>query len=350
MNGGEHHASAPRAMQRTKEKLPSQKAINEALAAEENAHPHPPSSVPAEMQKTEHEARHHTKVSIQERRAERIERAVDASKQRRSSSDSDEDVIEDTPAEKEFNYTHPKPCVLTDALFMWERVASFCEPVQVAEVERVSRDVAAHLKESNKGARLMQRYWNAQWCRMVWKEGEMPQEKRYLLPSMFTHNEGRRRWKKTFVEEYPFYLDRTYQRHGVRNNDVNEAKVLFRVETLNTNRTAAELQKLELTVEEARVKEQRKRGVEVEYEHVEENGAGASGEGGAGAAVARPGLDDTKRDRAAREKGRPRAVQKEVYTRADYKEDYRTGTRKGKHQKGGANRWDKYDAYGDYDY
>ncbi|KPA84093.1 hypothetical protein ABB37_02196 [Leptomonas pyrrhocoris] len=359
MHGGGHNAGAPRTMQRTKEKLPSQKMLNEALAAEATTLPPVPPESPKEEMVDDYEEHHHTKATMAERRAERAERTADADKQHQrgrdsNSDDDDDDARSDNTARTEFHYTHPKPRVLTGALFMWEHVASFSEPVQVAQVERVSRDVAAHLKESNKGPRLMQRYWNAQWCRMVRKEEDVPVEKRYLPPNMLTRSEGKRRWKKVFVEEYPFFLDRTYQRHGVRNNDVNEAKVLFHVEALNPNRTAAELRKMELTVEEARAKEQRKRGVEVEFEHVEENGAGASGEGGAGAGgcggVVRPGLDDTRRDHAAREKGRPRAVQKDSYSRADYKEDFRTGARKGKHQKGGTNRWDNFDSYGDYDY
>lgn len=361
MHGGASHASGPRMMQRTKEKQPSAKMLNEARAQEE-ATAAPPASAAAETTATapddivdDFEAREHTKATMEERRAAKAERAADASRQQQQHRHDSRDASsedDDDDAKVPFNYTHPKPRVLTDALFMWEHVASFSEPAQVAQLEQVSRDVAAHLKESNKGPRLMQRYWNAQWCRMVWKEEELPAEKRYLPASMFSHSDGKRRWKKVFVEEYPLWLDRTFQRRGLRNNDVNEAKVLFHVEPLNPNRTAAELQRMELTEEEALLKEQKKRGVEVEFEHVDENGgAGASGDGAAGGAgITRPGLKDEKRDHQAREKGRPRAVQKDVYTRSDYKEDYRTGARKGKHQKGGTNRWDNFDSYGDYDY
>ena len=357
MNSGGHNASAPRTMQRTKEKQPSQKMVNKALAAAGLTRQSPSvTAASANAPNTtvdDYEEHHHTKVTMEERRAERVERAADASKQHfsgySSNSDDDDKAASDAAEREEFHYTHPKPRVLTDALFMWEHVASFSAPTQVAEVERVSRDVATQLQESNRGSRLMQRYWNAQWCRMTWKEEELPAEKRYLPPNMFTRSEGKRRWKKMFVEEYPLWLDRTFRRNGVRNNDVNEAKVLFHVETLNPKRTAAELEKMELTEEEARAKEQRKRGVDVEFERAEENGTGSSGNNAASGG-ARLGLEETKRDKAAKEKGRPRALQKESYTRADYKEDFRTGARKGKHQKGGQNRWDNYDSFGDYDY
>lgn len=355
MHGGGHNTGAPRTMGRNKEKEPSSKMLNEALAAEAaaSAPPPPTTTAPAHAEASEepadnYEVAQHKKVSVAQKRAERAERAAESGKPHAPSSSEEDEEEAAVPAE--YHYTRPKPRVLTDALFMWEHVAAFSAPEQVAQVERVSRDVAGHLKESNKGNRVMQRYWNAQWSRMVWKEEELPQEKRFLPPSLLNHSEAKRRWKKVFVEEYPLFLDRTFQRRGLRNNDVNEAKVLFHVETLNPNRTAAELQRMELTEEEARVKEQRKRGVEVEFEHAEESGAGASGNGAVGGAGGRPGLEETKHDHAAREKGRPRAVQKDTYTRADYKEDFRTGARKGKHQKGGTNRWDNFDSYGDYDY
>jgi hypothetical protein len=362
MHGGSHISNAPRTMRRAKEKQPSQKVLNEARAAAEASTttsqlpPPPISTAPASTDDADnYEEQQRTKATVEERRAARAERLADASQQhhhhRRDNSVSDADEgASDVSEAKEFHYTHPKPLVLTDALFMWDHVAAFCEPTQVAQVERVSRDVAAHLKESNKGSGLMQRYWNAQWCRMVWKEDEIPSGKRYLHSSTLTHSEGKRRWKKVFTDEYPLWLDRTFQRHGVRNNDVNEAKILFHVEQLNLNRTAAELRKMELTEEEARAKEQRKRGVEIEFVHVGEGAAGTSGDGAVGGIVEHPGLRDEKRDHTAHEKGRPRAVQKDTYTRADYKEDFRTGARKGKHKKGGSNRWENYDSYGDYDY
>ncbi|CAJ1008645.1 hypothetical protein Q4I28_003958 [Leishmania naiffi] len=252
----------------------------------------------------------------------------------------------ETPVE-EYHYKHPKQRVLTIALFMWERVATFCIPTQVAELERVSRDVARHLTDSNTGTRLMQRYWNAQWSRMVWKEEELTDEKRYLMPTMLKHSEGKQSWKKLFVQEYPVYLQRVHQGSGVCNNAVNEAKVLFHREVLNTVKTAAELKRLELTEEEARVKEQRKRGVDVEFEeaaHTAPSPSSLDGPHGAPAA---------KKEREKHEKGRPRVVEKaphESYTRSDYKADYRTGDRKGKHKKGGTGRWSNFDDFGDYDY
>ncbi|KAK7195839.1 hypothetical protein NESM_000515300 [Novymonas esmeraldas] len=247
----------------------------------------------------------------------------------------------------EYHYRHPKRRVITAALFLWERVAAFSAPAQVAELERVSRDVARHLAESNTGTHLLQRYWNAQWSRMVWKDEELPEEKRYLAPAMLTRSDGKRSWKKVFVEEYPLYLERIYQGKGVRNNDMNEAKVLFHREVLNTAKTAKELQRLELTEEEARVKELRKRGVDVEVDETPGGAASPASPTGTHA------VQTSKAEREKHEKGRPRAVAKaphESYTRSDYKEDYRTGDRKGKHKKGGTGRWSNFDDFGDYSY
>ncbi|KAG5478627.1 hypothetical protein LSCM1_06030 [Leishmania martiniquensis] len=246
-----------------------------------------------------------------------------------------------------YHHRHPKQRVLTTALFMWERVAAFSVPTQVAELERISHDVAQHLRDSNTGTRLMQRYWNAQWHRMVWREEELPEAKKYLAPTMLTHSEGKQTWKKVFVQEYPLYLKRVFRGKGVCNNAVNEAKVLFSREVLNTAMTADELRRLELTEEEARAKEQRKRGVNVEFEGTPETSASPSSVGSPHGAHA------SKAEREGREKGRPRAVKKlshESYTRSDYKEDSKTGDRKGKHQKGGTRRWSKFDDFGDYDY
>ncbi|GET88682.1 hypothetical protein, conserved [Leishmania tarentolae] len=248
---------------------------------------------------------------------------------------------------KEYHYKHPKHRVLTTALFMWEHVAVFSTPTQVAELERVSRDVARHLKDSSTGTRLMQRYWNAQWSRLVWMEEELPDDKKYLSPTMLTRSEGRRSWKHVFVQEYPLCLKRTYQGKGVCNNAVNEAKVRFNREVLNAAKTAAELEQLELTLEEARVKEQRKRGIAVEVNETPETAPSPSSIGSPYSSY------PTKGEHERREKGRPRMAKKaphEAYTRSDYKEDYRTGDRKGKHKKGGTGRWSKFDDFGDYNY
>ncbi|KAG5478823.1 hypothetical protein CUR178_05402 [Leishmania enriettii] len=247
----------------------------------------------------------------------------------------------------EYQYKHPKQRVLTTALFMWERIAAFSVPAQVAELERVSRDVARHLKESNTGTHLMQRYWNAQWHRLVWREEELSDEKKYLAPAMLTRSEGKETWKKVFVQEYPLYLKRIYQGKGVCNNAVNEAKVLFCRKVLNAAKTADELRRIELTEEEARVKEQRKRGVNVEFDETPDSASSLSALGSPNGAYA------SKAEREKREKGRPRAVKKlphESYTRSDYTEDCRMGDRKGKHMKGGTRRWSKFDDFGDYDY
>ncbi|AYU78915.1 hypothetical protein conserved [Leishmania donovani] len=247
----------------------------------------------------------------------------------------------------EYQYKHPKPRVLTSSLFMWEHVAVFSMPAQVAELERVSRDVARLLKDSNTGTHPMQRYWNAQWSRIVWKEEELSDEKKYLAPTMLTRSEGKRKWKNVFVQEYPLYLKRVYQGKGVCNNAVNAAKVLFNRQVLNAAKTAAELEQMELTVEEARVKEQKKRGVDVEFEDTPDTAPSPSSLG------CHHGSYPAKGERERHEKGRPRAVKKaphETYTRSDYKEDYRTGDRKGKHKKGGTGRWSKFDDFGDYNY
>ncbi|KAG5504349.1 hypothetical protein JKF63_04798 [Porcisia hertigi] len=212
-------------------------------------------------------------------------------------------------SDEESHDASPNERVLTTALFMWERVAAFSVPSQVAEIERVSRDVWQHLKKSNTGTNLMQRYWNAQWSRLIWKDEELPEEKRHLLPTMLTRNDGKREWKKMFVEEYPLYLERLYRGVGVCNNALNEAKVFFPRQLLSHQLSEAEKKQLELTSR-------------------------------------KPTLQNNER-------GRPRAVEKapdKPYTRSDYKQDYRAGDRKGKHKKGGNGRWSGFDDFGDYDY
>lgn len=247
----------------------------------------------------------------------------------------------------EYEYKHPKPRVLTSSLFMWEHVAVFSMPAQVVELERLCRDVARLLKDSNTGTHPMQRYWNAQWSRLMWREEELPDAKKHLTPTMLSRSEGKRKWKDVFIQEYPHYLKRVYQGKGVCNNAVNAAKVLFNRQVLNAAKTAAELERMELTVEEARVKEQKKRGVNVEFEETPDTATSPSSPGCPHGSYAGKG------ERERHEKGRPRTVKKEphaTYTRSDYKEDYRTGDRKGKHKKGGTGRWSKFDDFGDYNY
>lgn len=253
-------------------------------------------------------------------------------------------------------YKRPMPAVVTDAVFMWEQVACFSEPKQVVELERLCRPTSSALAASNRGTHLMQRYWNAQWTRMVWNENEVPAKKRFLDVSSLSRNEGRRSWKAAYVEEYPFWIQRTYQGKGIRNNEANEAKALFHREQLNVVLTAAQLKAMELTEEEARIKEEQKRGVEVIFEGASQGTATATTAGGGGApsaAVKEDGKGKRKK-KGGKGSGAPHlVVQKapgESYTRDDYKLDSRSGTRKGKHQKGGVSKWSHYDDFGDYNY
>ncbi|CCW63745.1 unnamed protein product [Phytomonas sp. EM1] len=262
------------------------------------------------------------------------------------------------PPSKEapFVYTHPKPQVITGALFMWEGVASFCEPSQVCELERLSKDVAAHLAESNTSNRLMQRYWNAQWSRLIWDDDLISHEKRFILPSSLPRSKGRVNWKKCFVEEYPLWLQRTIMGKGKNDRDYDVSKVLFRREMLNAHLSAEELAAMELTVEEAMHKAMSKRGIEVsnngevdpkyllEDQKYVKKSLKRRGEGGSNG-TASPLLGKGRSclnlcDRPSQES----------LTREDYQFDHRQGSRKGKHKKGMEHKWSSFDNFGDYDY
>lgn len=236
-------------------------------------------------------------------------------------------------------YKHPKPLAVTGSLFMWEHVASFSSPKVVCELEHVCKDVAEHLKGSNTGTRVMQRYWNAQWARLSWDEELISSDKKLLLPSSLKRSEGKKNWKKMYAEELPFWVQKTLQGVGVNNNATNEAKVMFKVEQKNAHLTGEQLAAMELTEEETLAKAALKKGLVV---HVDENGGGASG--GGGDSPKKNGRGRGGRGGRGRGRGRgPRAAGPKDpsagYQRDDYKEDFRIGSRQGKHKKGGVSKW-----------
>lgn len=248
-----------------------------------------------------------------------------------------------------YAYKHPKPRVLTEAVFLWELVAAFSEPKTVLLLERLCQDVAAKLQASRQANHLMQRYWNAQWARMVWEESKLTAEKRYLLPSALSRSEGKINWKKMFKEEYPLWLQRTFAGVGSNNNANNVAKVLFQQEILNENKSAAELAKSELTLEEAFLKAQRKRGVEVEVDNEDDDDDKNSVEGAKGGKRG-PGSPSGGHDAGKGFRVRvPVHDPQAGFTRSDYKQNYRQGARKGKHMKGGDKKWESYAAMDDGD-
>lgn len=240
----------------------------------------------------------------------------------------------DAESEKVFLYSHPKPRVLTDGLFMWELVASFCAPTHIGEVERICKDVHEHLQTSHTSNRLMQRYWNAQWSRLVREEDQLPREKRLLLTTSLSRSEGKTNWRGHFVEEYPLWRKRTFMGKGADNNANNAAKTLFQREVLNEIKSAAEMARTQLTVEEAVVKLMKKRGIELvsdgEPHAFPKNTRGKSG------ATSDEGL------LMGGQKGVKIPVKDcavEGYERSDYKTNWRIGNRKGKHKKGGVKKW-----------
>ncbi|CAD2219145.1 hypothetical protein AGDE_05725 [Angomonas deanei] len=220
---------------------------------------------------------------------------------------------------------------------MWERVGCFLPPKEVCQLDQVSRDIRQHLKESNTATHLMQRYWNARWSELIWPE-ELPEEKRRLHPTSLTRSEGKKSWKKMYIEEYPLWVQRTFQGAGINNNAASEV-LLFERKELNEHKTANELKALELTEEEAKVKALGKTGAEV----VAEGGGEAEGEVGRG----RGGGKGPRRG-----KGRGGFAPKDPskgFTREDYKGDSRAGNRRGKHKKGGISKHALYADDGCYD-
>lgn len=250
-----------------------------------------------------------------------------------------------------YRYKYPKPRAITDVLFMWDLVAAFSEPKTVLLLERLCRDVATRLQESCKLTHLLQRYWNAQWAKLIWEDSKITVDKRLLLTSSLSHSEGKINWKKMYKEEYPCWVHRTFTGVGSNNNATNTAKVLFHKETLNENKSAAELAKSELTLEEALLKAQRKRGVETQVDHEGSNGddGNAPDAEGGGSVVARAaGASKAAGGGGPAGKGLkvrvPVRDPGEGFTRATYKQNYRQGARKGKHMKGGDKKWGSYAA------
>lgn len=242
-----------------------------------------------------------------------------------------------------FPYKHPKPAAIVGALFMWDTVAAFLEPRTSILLERLCRDVATVLRKSNVSNKLMQRYWNAQWARLVLDSDVIPEPKLLLLPTSLTRADGKTKWKKMYREEFPQWEARTFTGVGANNNALNEAKVFFHREELNTKLTPAQLAARALTIEETLLKAQRKRGVVVEVDNEDgkdggaEAGGGGDGGGGGGATAKPVTLRVPKQ-------GEPAS-----FDRAVYKENYRYGSRKGKHQKGGDKKWSSYVDYDDGD-
>ncbi|CCW68263.1 unnamed protein product, partial [Phytomonas sp. Hart1] len=246
---------------------------------------------------------------------------------------------------------HSKPRVITEALFIWETVASFCEPQLVCELERLSRDVAAHLARSNTGTRLLQRYWHAQWRGLVWPDPPPSLDLRLLRPASLPRCNGRVRWKQSFVEEYPLWLQRTIMGKGKNDRAYDASKVLFHRETLNLHKSADELAATELTVEEALQKAIAKRGIEVGMDEKGDPKELLN-------TLKRRGQDGVRSNGTAS----PRLVKglsclnlcsrssQESLTREDYQMDHRQGSRKGKHKKGLDKKWSSYDNFGDFDY
>lgn len=234
----------------------------------------------------------------------------------------------------QYTYQHAKPAVIVadKGLFMWELVACFSEPATVCELERLCKDVAGALAESSTGTRLMQRYWNARWNALIKGDEEVPEDKRLLAPSALTRAEGKINWRKRFVEEYPLWLRRTFTGFNRRNNDVDEAKVLFERQELNAHLSGDQLKQLGLMSE--------RKVDKVVPALAPASASKASGTDGGGG----DGDDDDDGKRHSGKKRRQKGEGKRqvlapqngtAYTREDYVFDPLLGKRKGKTKKGG---------------
>ncbi|RNF07621.1 uncharacterized protein Tco025E_07404 [Trypanosoma conorhini] len=244
-----------------------------------------------------------------------------------------------------------KPAALREALFMWEIVASFSDPRMVCVLERLCRDVHEALTLSSTGTHLLQRYWNAQYHKLLWEESRVDPARR-TLDFALTRSEGRRSWKKMYREEYPLYVARTFQGKGANNNALNAAKVLFKVESMNEFLSGEELAQLELTPQEALARRVARNLLSLEGEEAS-GGALAPRNGGSGApwqndGTGRKGPPRHSADKKGGRKGvrgaRAEATKDPALglSRDDYNNDRRLGKHRDKHKKGGMGRWDAF--------
>lgn len=225
--------------------------------------------------------------------------------------------------------------MLQDWLFAWEIIASFSSPRTVCDLETLSRDVHKVIRDSSTGTRLMQRYWNVQYHRLVWGDEDLDIGKRTLHFSL-PRASGRKNWKKLYREEYPLWLARTFQGMGSRNNDINEAKVRFQVEPANELLSGEAMESLELTQEETVARRVAKGFVRVE----EGSGSGPN-------SVDRRG----RRKSGGSQNRKEKLVAKdpaEGLQREDYKNDRHLQKHRTKHNKGKRGTWDGY-ADGEFD-
>ncbi|KAG8342394.1 hypothetical protein ERJ75_001057400 [Trypanosoma vivax] len=125
--------------------------------------------------------------------------------------------------------------------FAWEFIASFSAPRTVLVIESLSRGIQRVVRDSLKGDRLMQRYWNAQYHRLVWGEEGLDKAHRTLVFTL-ARAAAKKEWKRMYQEEYPLWVARTFQGALARNNDTNEAKVRFKVKQLNERLSREELE------------------------------------------------------------------------------------------------------------
>ncbi|RNF09691.1 hypothetical protein TraAM80_02046 [Trypanosoma rangeli] len=243
------------------------------------------------------------------------------------------------------------PVVLRDTLFMWDIVASFSAPQTVCVLERLCRDVHETLAFSSTGTRLLQRYWNAQYHKLIWEESHIDPT-RLTLDFALTRSEGRRSWKKMYREEYPLYVARTLLGKGANNNALNMAKVCFKVDHMNELLSGEELAKLELTPQEALARRVERNLVSLEGEEVRNapplndgNGNGAPQQNDAAAQKGSPHHSTNK-------KGRRKGVRAERHearkgpalglSRDDYNNDRRLSKHREKHKKGRVGRWSAF--------
>lgn len=210
---------------------------------------------------------------------------------------------------------------VTQNLFMWELVAAFSPPEQVLEIERLCRDVAALLKQSNTGTRLMQRYWNAMCARLAWEDGDaaLPEQKRFLTPSCLTRSEGKTAWKAVYAENYADWLESIRKNKGrmQRKAHITDAA------SLNEHKTAEELRRMELTAEESLAK-----AIETNKQHNDNVAAGLR-------------ANEASEKKCAKESKRMQQLTSQLVTddRMRYKLNPRAGQRQGKHKKGGMKKW-----------
>nr|CCC92012.1 conserved hypothetical protein [Trypanosoma congolense IL3000] len=217
----------------------------------------------------------------------------------------------------EHHTTSPK-----DWLFAWEIIASFSPPRTVCDLEALSRDVRQVLRESSTGTRLLQRYWNVQYHRLVWGDVDMDVGRRTLHFTL-SRTCGRKDWKKLYREEYPLWLARSFQGKGSRNNDINEARVRFQMEPVNERLPGEVMESLQLTEEET-LERRRMKGLLCTE--------------GDGDDVLSPTDRGPRQKKGVRRETDEKPMMKNpslVLTREDYKNDSRLQKHKLKHKKGG---------------